>query len=64
MKKLFWSLPVFFLMSGLCFAQERGPVAGGGLKACPKSPNCVSSQARDPEHAVAPIVYTDSRAEA
>jgi uncharacterized protein (DUF1499 family) len=28
------------------------------LTACPKSPNCVSSQGADPEHAVAPLTYT------
>jgi len=53
-------------MGGLCFAQGGAPLQGGGspLKACPKSPNCVSSQAGDHEHAIAPLVYSDSRAEA
>jgi uncharacterized protein (DUF1499 family) len=64
MKILFRSLSVFFLMSGFCFAQEHAHVSGGSLKACPKSPNCVSSQADDDEHAIAPISYTGSRAEA
>jgi uncharacterized protein (DUF1499 family) len=33
-------------------------VRDGMLTACPKSPNCVSSQGADPEHAVAPLTYT------
>ena len=66
MRSLFLSLSAFFLMGGLCFAQNAVPSAGGGspLKACPKSPNCVSSQAVDPEHTIGPLVYSDSRAEA
>jgi len=67
MKILFWSWPVLFLMSGLCFAQNGASVSGAGngvLKACPNSPNCVSSQAGDTGHAVAPLTYSDSRAEA
>ena len=39
-------------------------VTNGLLAPCPSSPNCVSSQARDPEHSVAPLVYTSSSAEA
>lgn len=60
-------MPALFLMGGLCFAQSGAPPAGLGgssLKQCPKSPNCVSSQAGDSEHAIAPITYSDSRAEA
>lgn len=67
MKILFWSWPALFLMSGLCFAQNGASVMGAGnsvLKACPKSPNCVSSQAGDTGHAVAPFPYSDNRAEA
>jgi uncharacterized protein (DUF1499 family) len=65
MRRLFLSLPALFLMGGLCFAQSPAAKAsGGGLKACPKSPNCVSSQAHDPGHAIAPFVYQDSRKEA
>ena len=67
MRSVFFSLSVFFLMGGLCFAQSvaHPPGAGGSpLKTCPKSPNCVSSQAGDPEHAIAPLVYSDSRADA
>ncbi len=52
------------MMGGLCFAEHAMPPAGSPLKTCPKSPNCVSSQAGDPEHAIAPIAYSGSRAEA
>ena len=34
------------------------------LAACPSSPNCVSTQAQDVGHAIAPIRYHKSRAEA
>jgi uncharacterized protein (DUF1499 family) len=34
------------------------------LAACPSSPNCVSTQAQDEGHAIAPIRYRKSRAEA
>ena len=66
MRNVFLSLSVFLLMGSLSFAQSGAPPLGEGgkLKACPRSPNCVSSQATDPEHAIAPIVYTGSRAEA
>jgi uncharacterized protein (DUF1499 family) len=36
----------------------------GLLAPCPSTPNCVSSQSKDPEHAVAPLTYTSSSAEA
>ena len=67
MKNLFLSLSAFFLMNGFCFAQSVEAIPGGGnfsLKACPESPNCVSSQAADPEHAIAPLPYSGNRAEA
>ncbi|MCC2640653.1 MAG: uncharacterized protein K0S45_1066 [Nitrospira sp.] len=34
------------------------------LAPCPSSPNCVSTQAQDQEHAIAPFQYQKSRAEA
>ncbi len=34
------------------------------LSSCPSSPNCVSTQALDEGHAIAPIRYRKSRAEA
>ncbi|WP_371257755.1 DUF1499 domain-containing protein [Synechococcus sp. PCC 7502] len=34
------------------------------LAACPSSPNCVSSQAIDPQHYIAPIQYQSSNPEA
>jgi len=67
MKVLFWSLPVLFLMSGLGFAQSGAPMVGAGkspLQACPKSPNCVSSEAGDSGHSIAPLTYSGSLAEA
>ena len=34
------------------------------LAPCPSSPNCVSTQAQDKDHAIAPFRYHKSRAEA
>jgi uncharacterized protein (DUF1499 family) len=34
------------------------------LSPCPSSPNCVSTQATDANHAIAPLRYSKSRAEA
>ena len=39
-------------------------VRNGRLAPCPPSPNCVSSQSMDREHAVEPLPYTTSRGEA
>lgn len=36
----------------------------GLLAPCPPTPNCVSSQSRDPEHGIAALTYTSSPAEA
>ena len=38
-------------------------VQDGRLAACPASPNCVSSQATDPQHAIRPLRYTGTPAE-
>lgn len=32
-------------------------VLDGRLAPCPDSPNCVSTQAQDPEHSIAPLVF-------
>ncbi len=64
MKILFWMFPVLFLMAGLSFAERSMRPAGSPLKTCPQTPNCVTSQAGDPEHAIAPFLYSGSRAEA
>jgi uncharacterized protein (DUF1499 family) len=35
-------------------------VSDGRLTACPRSPNCVSSQAEDEAHRIAPLVFKDT----
>lgn len=37
---------------------------GRSLSSCPSSPNCVSTLAKDERHAIAPLRYRKSRAEA
>jgi len=39
-------------------------VQNGMLAPCPSTPNCVSSQSRDPEHVVAALTYRSSSTEA
>jgi len=39
-------------------------VRDGRLALCPESPNCVSSQSTDVAHAVAPLIYTGTAADA
>jgi len=39
-------------------------VTEGRLAPCPDSPNCVSSQSRDQEHAIEPLLFTGSVAKA
>jgi uncharacterized protein (DUF1499 family) len=44
---------------GSLFAGTRPPGVGTGtLAACPDTPNCVHSGAKDPRHAIAPIAAT------
>jgi uncharacterized protein (DUF1499 family) len=43
---------------------ENIGVNNGRLADCPSSPNCVSSQASDPDHMVAPFTYTGEKEEA
>ncbi len=66
MRRFLFSLSAVLFINGFCFAQGGGSDTGGGgmLKACPRSPNCVSSMAEDTDHAIAPLTYTGSRAEA
>jgi uncharacterized protein (DUF1499 family) len=39
-------------------------VRDGRLAPCPETPNCVSSQSTDSEHAIEPLVYSTSKEEA
>jgi uncharacterized protein (DUF1499 family) len=39
-------------------------VRAGALSPCPASPNCVSTQSTDQEHAIEPLVYTVPRKQA
>ena len=54
------------LFSASCAAeQSTNPVSSGpGLRPCPDSPNCVSSDAHDEQHQIAPLIFTTSAAEA
>ncbi len=49
-----------------CAANSPMPVdvIDGRLAPCPDKPNCVASQAEDPRHRIAPLVYTGELATA
>jgi uncharacterized protein (DUF1499 family) len=57
------SIPLLLSLSllGCAGAKPAGlGVKDGRFAPCPSTPNCVSSQSIDPEHAVAPLRFTDS----
>ena len=43
-----------------CAPRPDGGMAGSMFAPCPTAPNCVSSDARDPRHAIAPFVPKSS----
>jgi uncharacterized protein (DUF1499 family) len=45
------------LLAGCSGTSPTLGISDGQLKPCPESPNCVSSQATDKQHTIAPIVF-------
>jgi uncharacterized protein (DUF1499 family) len=65
MKSLAIVLPASILIIGCTGGQPANlGVRDGRLAACPSSPNCVSSQSTDKDHAVDPLPYSSSTPEA
>ena len=58
-----WILSLFLVQ---CAGTTVPPITPGKglLDPCPGSPNCVSTQATDPRHRIAPYHYTTTAAEA
>jgi len=54
------AIPILvLLLAGCATLPPRGlSEPGAGLAPCPASPNCVSTEAADARHAMAPIAYT------
>lgn len=52
------------LLSGCSGAMPNLGINNSKLTPCPKTPNCVSSQAHDEEHFIEPIYYAGSQREA
>jgi len=54
------------LVSASCAAQQSANSGGSAavMKACPDSPNCVSSEAQDQKHHIAPLTFALPAAEA
>ncbi|VAX28727.1 hypothetical protein MNBD_NITROSPINAE05-681 [hydrothermal vent metagenome] len=61
-----WFLLYFFLIAVLALAGCSGqlPATLGQFAPCPDSPNCVSTQATDDDHAIDPFPYSATKANA
>jgi len=65
LKSLAIMLPASILIIGCAGGRpENLGVRDGSLAPCPSSPNCVSSQSTDKNHAVEPLPYSSSTPEA
>ncbi|MBC7750127.1 MAG: DUF1499 domain-containing protein [Candidatus Saccharibacteria bacterium] len=56
-------LSTFILLAGCAGSPPKVGVKNGQLTLCPSSPNCVSSQAKDKEHFIEPIVTKGTQLE-
>lgn len=57
-------LPLRWLIAQVSPKPNNLGVSNGRLQPCPESPNCVSTQATDELHAIAPIAYDGATAAA
>ncbi|MFT6895731.1 MAG: hypothetical protein ACJA13_000128 [Paraglaciecola sp.] len=53
-------LTISILLTGCAGTMSTLGIENGQLKACPSTPNCVNSQAKNKEHFIEPIVITGS----
>lgn len=58
------ALILFIMLTGCSGTRPELGINDGQLKPCPKTPNCVNSQARDQKHSIQPLNYTDTQQEA
>ena len=63
-KQILVVLVNIILLSGCSGTMPNLGINNSKLKPCPKTPNCVSSQALDEDHYIEPIHYTGSQQEA
>ncbi|MBI9077984.1 MAG: DUF1499 domain-containing protein [Desulfatibacillum sp.] len=56
----YWIIPI----AGIMMLGSPGAFASESLAPCPNSPNCVSTQAEDGKHAMAPLPYPGTGQEA
>ncbi len=54
----------FIFLTGCSGTMPKLGVKNGELTPCPKTPNCVSSQAQDKEHFIEPIKFAGSQQQA
>ncbi|MFQ3219845.1 MAG: hypothetical protein ACI8R9_002293 [Paraglaciecola sp.] len=57
-------LIISIFLTGCAGTMSKLGIENGQLRACPSTPNCVNSQAKDKEHFIEPIVITNSPSEA
>jgi uncharacterized protein (DUF1499 family) len=55
---------ILAVLSALAKKPQNLGVVDGRLAPCPDTPNCVSTQATDEQHRIAPLTFTDSPEEA
>lgn len=63
-KQTHTALIFFILATGCSGTKPELGVNNGQLTPCPKSPNCVHSQAADTKHHIQPLQYTETQQEA
>jgi uncharacterized protein (DUF1499 family) len=63
-KKILVVLINLILLTGCSGTMPNLGINNSKLMPCPKTPNCVSSQAHDEEHYIEPIIYAGTQQEA
>lgn len=56
------ALVVFLFALFVVWPSRSAPQRSSGMLPCPDSPNCVSSLAQDPRHAIEPLSFASSKA--
>ena len=57
-------LVIFVFLTGCSGTMPDLGISNGELAPCPKTPNCVSSQAHDKKHFIEPVIFAGTQQEA
>jgi uncharacterized protein (DUF1499 family) len=63
-KKIHTVLILLLVLTGCSETKPKLGISDGHLIKCPKTPNCVSSHAKDEKHFIQPIVFTGTSRQA